>query len=181
MNTLPLSEIFLISLGLSADAFSVALSAGAQGFKPRRIFRLAFHFGLFQFLMPLLGWYGGESIARYIGQYGFPIVCVLLAIIGIRMIYEGLRKSSVEKLDLSRGWKMVALSIGTSIDALAVGFGLGLIGVGILKPAAIIGVVCAAITTIGLYLGVRLHDKVGQRAMIFGGLILIAIGVKMIL
>jgi manganese efflux pump family protein len=181
MKALPLSEILLISLGLSADAFSVALAAGAQGFTPRRIFRLAFHFGLFQFMMPLIGWYGGESAARYIGRYGFPIVCALLAIIGIRMIFEGFKKSGEELPDLSKGWKMVSLSIGTSIDALAVGFGLGLIGVGIITPAILIGVICAGITTVGLYLGVRLYEKIGQKAMIFGGLILVAIGIKMII
>jgi manganese efflux pump family protein len=180
VHSLPFSEIFLISLGLSADAFSVALAAGAHGFTPRRIFRLAFHFGLFQFLMPLIGWYGGESLARYVGRYGFPIVFALLAIIGIRMVFEGFKKN-VESPDLSKGLKMVALSIGTSIDALAVGFGFGLIGVSIWVPAGIIGVVCAIITTIGLYLGVRLYEKIGQRAMIFGGLILIAIGVKMVI
>lgn len=180
MNTIPLSEVVLISLGLSADAFSVALAAGAHGFTPRRIFRLSFHFGLFQFLMPLLGWYGGENLAKHIGKYGYPIVFVLLAAIGVRMMFEGFKKN-VEYPDLSKGWKMVALSIGTSIDALAVGFGFGLIGVTIMTPAIMIGVICAGVTTIGLYLGVRLYERVGQRAMIFGGLILIAIGIKMIM
>jgi len=179
VQQLPIYEVLLISLGLSADAFSVALAAGAQGFTPRRIFRLSFHFGLFQFLMPLIGWYGGEILARHIGSMGRVIVLLLLVGIGSKMIYDGLKPSSADAVDLSRGWKMVMLSIGTSLDALGVGFGLGLIGKGILIPAMIIGIVCALMTIIGLYLGVCLYKHFGHKAMIFGGLILIAIGIKM--
>lgn len=179
MQQLPIYEVLLISLGLSADAFSVALASGAQGFTPRRIFRLSFHFGLFQFLMPLIGWYGGETLANYIGGKGKFLVLLLLVGIGFKMIYDGLKPGSEETPDLSRGWKMVMLSIGTSLDALGVGFGLGLIGKGILIPALIIGIVCALMTIIGLYLGVCLYKHFGHKAMILGGLILIAIGIKM--
>jgi manganese efflux pump family protein len=180
METIPLIEIILLSLGLSADAFSVALASGAQGFAPRRIFRLSWHFGLFQFLMPLIGWFGGECLARYIGNFGQWIVLALLTIIGSKMIYDGFKIYPDNPPDLSRGWKLVALSIGTSLDALGVGFGLGLVGVTIIKPAIIIGVICGGMTIIGLYLGVGLYKRLGHRAMILGGLILIAIGFKMV-
>jgi putative Mn2+ efflux pump MntP len=180
VQPLPFYEILLISLGLSADAFSVALAAGAQGFTPRRIFRLSWHFGLFQFLMPLIGWYGGEILAEHIGGYGKYIVLLLLAIIGCKMIYDGFKPNSPDPPDLSRGWKLVILSVGTSLDALGVGFGLGLIGTNIIVPALLIGVVCAAMTTVGLFLGVWMYNWLGHKAMIFGGLILIGIGIKMV-
>lgn len=175
-----LAEIFMISLGLGADAFSVALASGAQGFAPRRVFRLSWHFGLFQFLMPVIGWFGGDALSRHIGTAGSWIVLVLLAGIGAKMIYEGLRGDFEQMSDLSKGWKLVSLSIGTSLDALAVGFGMGLMGISIYKPAMIIGLTCAAMTIIGLYLGVCLYKHLGQRAMILGGVILVVIGIKMV-
>lgn len=178
---LPLYEIILISIGLGSDAFSVALAAGAQGFTARRVFRLAWHFGLFQFMMPVFGWLVGETAAKYIGGYGRWFVLLLLAGIGIRMIIDGLKNSPEKPPDLSRGLKMVGLAIGTSLDALGVGFGFGLLEISIWRPAVIIGVICMIMTTAGLYLGVRLHRYLGQRAMILGGVILIAIGVKMVL
>jgi manganese efflux pump family protein len=181
VQQIPFIEVLLISLGLSADAFSVALASGAQGFTPRRIFRLSFHFGLFQFLMPLIGWYGGEVLARHIGDLGKVLVLLLLVGIGSKMIYDGLKPSSEGAVDLSRGLKMVMLSIGTSLDALGVGFSLGLIGTTIIFPALVIGIVCAAMTIIGLYLGVCLYKHVGHKAMILGGLILIVIGIKMVI
>lgn len=181
MTGLPLIENLLIALGLAADAFSVALAAGAQGFKPRRIFRLSWHFGLFQFLMPVVGWLGGEVVARIVGRAGPWIVLVLLVGIGVKMIADGIKDAPKELPDLSRGWKMVTLSVATSIDALGIGFGFGLLNISIWKPAVIIGVVCAALTVVGLYLGTRLYRKVGHRALIIGGIILMGIGIKMII
>jgi manganese efflux pump family protein len=180
VQQLPFLEILLISLGLSADAFSVALAAGAHGFTSRRIFRLSWHFGLFQFLMPLIGWYGGEVLAEHIGGFGKFIVLLLLVAIGCKMIYDGFKPNSPDSPDLSRGWKLVILSVCTSLDALAVGFGLGLIGTSIIVPALIIGIVCAAMTTLGLFVGVWIYKRLGHKAMILGGLILIGIGIKMV-
>ncbi len=178
---LPLYEIILISIGLGSDAFSAALAAGAQGFTPRRIFRLAWHFGLFQFMMPVIGWFVGGAAAKYIGGYGHWFVLLLLAGIGLRMIIEGFKNNPGQSPDLSRGLKMVGLAIGTSLDALGVGFGFGLMEITIWRPAVIIGVICMIMTTAGLYLGTRLYRYFGQRAMIIGGLILIAIGLNMVL
>lgn len=180
MQTISFFEIILISLGLSADAFSVALASGAQGFVPRRIFRLSWHFGLFQFLMPVIGWFAGAALAGYVEDFGGIVVLLLLAVIGAKMIYEGLKPGSFEPPDLSRGWKLVTLSIGTSLDALGVGFGLGVIGSRIWGPAIVIGLICAAMTAVGLFLGACLYGRLGHRAMIPGGLILIAIGITMI-
>ncbi len=129
-------------------------------------------------MMPIIGWFAGEALASHIGGYGKIIALILLCAIGCKMIYDGLKPNPEEMPDLSRGWKLVMLSVGTSIDALGVGFGLGIIGTSILKPAAIIGLVCAGMTTLGLFLGAWLYKRLGHRGMIFGGLILIAIGLK---
>jgi putative Mn2+ efflux pump MntP len=180
VQSIPFVEVILISLGLSADAFSVALASGAQGFVPRRIFRLSWHFGLFQFLMPVIGWFGGEALAGSIGHLGKVVVLLILSAIGVKMIYEGLKPASFEPPDLSRGWKLVALSFGTSIDALGVGFGFGILGSQIWGPALMIGLICAAMTAVGLYLGACLYCRLGHKALIPGGLILVAIGIKMI-
>ena len=181
MISLPLVEILLLSLGLGVDAFSVALAAGAQGFTSGRVFRLSWHFGLFQFVMPIIGWGFGKFLSTGIGCFGNWAVFLLLIGIGGKMLSEGIKDTPINIPDLSRGWSLLSLSIGTSLDALGVGFGFGLVGYAILKPAIFIGVVCAGMTIIGLYLGAQLYKRLGHRAMIFGGLILIAIGIKTIL
>jgi putative Mn2+ efflux pump MntP len=181
MLQIPFYEILLISLGLGFDAFSVALASGAQGFTPRRIFRLAWHFGLFQFFMPLIGWGLGDLISKYVGNLGQWFVLILLMAIGGKMLWEGVKPAPEHIPDLSKGWKLVSLSFGTSIDALGIGFGFGLMNASIIKPAAIIGIVCATMTTIGLYLGVKMYQRWGHRAMILGGAILIGIGIKMVI
>jgi putative Mn2+ efflux pump MntP len=179
--SLPLAEILLLSVGLGFDAFSVALAAGAQGFTSGRVLRLSWYFGLFQFMMPIVGWGFGKFLSTGIGCVGIWAVFLLLIGIGVKMLREGIKDAPINIPDLSRGWNLLSLSIGTSLDALGVGFGFGLIGYAILKPAIVIGVVCAGMTIVGLYLGVRLYERFGHRAMILGGLILIGIGIKTIL
>jgi putative Mn2+ efflux pump MntP len=181
MQSPTLIEILLISVGLSLDAFSVALAAGAQGFKPRRVFRLSWHFGLFQFFMPVIGWAAGELIAQYTGRLGPWAIFLLMLGIGAKMISEGLKSSPKNIPDLSKGWNLVSLSFGTSFDALGVGFGFGLLNYDIIKPAVIIGLVCAMITIIGLYFGTKLYARLGHKALILGGMILIGIGVKFLI
>lgn len=180
MSSIQPFEILLLSIGLGFDAFSVAMAAGAQGFAPRRAFRLGWHFGLFQFFMPIIGWGAGEILAVWVGSFGNWAVFILLLAIGGKMLAEGIKDTPKDMPDLSKGWSLVTLSVGTSLDAFGVGLAFGLIGHGIINPAIVIGVVCAIMTIGGLYLGVKLFDKLGHRAMIIGGLILIAVGVKMV-
>src|SRR5512135_928054 len=142
-------EILLIALSMSMDAFAVCLGAGTQprttGRRP--VFRLAFHFGLFQFFMPVIGWFAGTTIVRYISAYDHWVAFGLLAFVGIRMIRSGFElTSSEQKNDPSRGWTLVLLAFATSIDALAVGFSLGMVGVTIWYPAVVIGIVTGLIS-----------------------------------
>jgi putative Mn2+ efflux pump MntP len=177
-------EVFLIALSMAMDAFAVCLAAGAQkqtlGTRPT--FRLAFHFGLFQFLMPLLGWIAGTTIETYISAYDHWVAFGLLAFVGGRMIWSGFHPGhEVKEIDPSRGWTLVLLSIAVSIDALAVGLSLGVIGVTIWAPAAVIGVVTGLVSWLGLRLGTRLGEKFGKRTEIAGGIILVFLGIRILL
>ncbi len=176
-------EILLISLSMAMDAFTVCLGAGTsdQVNGPRPRFRLAFHFGLFQFIMPVVGWLAGTTIETYIRSFDHWIALGLLAVVGLRMIRSGLDKNGEHQNgDLSRGWTMILLSIAVSIDALAVGLSLGLIGVFIWYPAIVIGVVTGLMSLLALRIGNRLGKRFGKTMEVIGGLLLIAIGVRIV-
>lgn len=182
--SLPLFEILLIALGLAMDAFAVSIGAGAvrSRLAPRATFRLAFHFGLFQFLMPLAGWALGSTVAAWLTDVDHWIAFGLLAFVGGRMVAGGLggEQEAARGPDPSKGATMVLLSIATSVDALAVGLTLAMLGVGILVPALIIGVVTGLLCTLGVSLGARLGQRLGRHMSIAGGLVLVAIGAKIL-
>jgi putative Mn2+ efflux pump MntP len=177
-------EILLIALSMSMDAFAVCLGAGTQErtSAARPTFRLAFHFGLFQFLMPVLGWFAGETIARYISSYDHWMAFILLAFVGGRMIWSGFHpEQDSYRNDPSRGWTLVLLSLAVSIDALAVGLSLGIIGVTIWVPAVVIGIVTGFVSWLGLRLGNMLGEKFGKRMEVIGGIILVLLGLRILL
>jgi manganese efflux pump family protein len=179
-----LSSILLISFALAMDAFAVALSTGAYLKKAsrRQTFRLAFHFGLFQFFMPLIGWVAGMQVIRIISEYDHWIAWLLLCIIGGKMIHEALTGSDEHtKSDMTKGGSLVMLSIATSIDALAVGLSLAVVGVGIFFPSIIIGCVAALMTIFGLRLGERFSQRLGKKMELIGGVVLILIGFKILI
>lgn len=178
MGTLPL---IIIAIGLALDATAVSLGAGASGRTsgPRGAFRLAFHFGLFQALMPLLGWLAGRQVATVFTRVDHWIALGLLAVVGGRMVWSGLHPDNEDRNgDPSRGWSLVALSVATSIDALAVGLGLAMLGADIWLPVVLIGVITAAMSLGGLLLGRVLHAAWGPRLEIVGGVVLLAIGLR---
>ena len=182
MSTLTLLGI---AVGLAMDAFAVAIGAGLtlQTVSARQTFRLAWHFGLFQAFMPIIGWLAGLSIAEWISPVDHWIAFGLLAVIGGKMIYEAVKDEDgdAERSDPTKGWSLVLLSIATSIDALAVGLSLAFLDVSIWWPAVVIGVVCGGLTTLGLQLGKRFGALLGRRMEVVGGLILIGIGVKILI
>ena len=173
-----------LALALAMDAFAVALGTGAvlSRLTGRHLFRLGFHFGLFQALMPVIGWLAGQTIIQWVSAWDHWIAFSLLAIIGGRMIYEALSdEEKTEDRDPTRGLSLVMLSIATSIDALAVGFSLSVIGISIWMPSLVIGLVAGVLTIIGMLLGGRIGDRWGARVEVFGGLVLIAIGIKILI
>ena len=180
-----IATIFFIAAALAMDAFAVAVTAGFQikVLNGRHIFRLSWHFGLFQALMPVIGWFSGRAVVTYIEKYDHWAAFFLLLWIGVSMIRESFDTAENKKWqDPTRGLRLVVLSVATSIDALAVGFTLAALNVPILLPVVIIGCVALLFTCLGLILGNRFlsSEKFGQKAELLGGMILIGIGIKIL-
>lgn len=178
-----LADILLIAVGMAMDAFAVSLGIGTtrQACTLRPVFRLSFHFGFFQFMMPVLGWLAGSQFAATIAAFDHWVALALLGFVGGRMIRSGLDASAEAfPCDPSRGRMLITLSIATSIDAFAIGLSLAMLQVDILYPSLVIGVVTATLSLIGLLIGHRLGELVGKRMEIIGGLILIGIGVRIV-
>lgn len=177
-------SLIAVAVALALDAFAVALAAGAVlrplSFRP--CFRLAFHFGLFQALMPVVGWLAGLSVQSFVATWSHWIAFALLLYIGGRMIHEALliEEGQERNNDPSRGMTMVGLAVATSIDALAVGLTLAMLDVVIWIPALVIGLVACGFTVLGLCLGTRAGKLWGSRVEVVGGLILILIGCKIL-
>jgi putative Mn2+ efflux pump MntP len=180
-----LITIIGIAFGLAMDAFAVSIAVGSRmerlSFRP--LFRLSFHFGLFQFIMPIIGWAIGSRIEYLIKAFDHWVAFGLLFYIGAKMIYESIAKSENEGhlSDPTRKWSLIILSIATSIDALAVGLSIALLGIDIWFISLVIGIVASAMTAIGMMFGRKLGLKFGKRMEFFGGLILIGIGLKILI
>jgi len=177
-------ELLAVAIALGCDAFSVAIGVGSRrGLTKRRIFRLTFHFGLFQFFMPLIGLGIGQIAAVFIGRAGHRIAALCLAVIGINMIRTAWKNgySRQRQVDPSKGWSLVILSISTSIDALVAGFGLGLLGMKLLFSCIVIGITAALMTFTGMIIGACAYNMMGRWAEIFGGVVLIVLAVIFIL
>jgi putative Mn2+ efflux pump MntP len=172
-----------IAIGLAMDAFAVSIGAGTGGQVNdlRSKLRLAFHFGLFQAGMTLIGWLAGTTVQRWISNIDHWVAFGLLAYVGVNMIRSGLGKDGDEKhSNPSKGVTMVFLSVATSIDALAVGISLAMISVPILFTSLLIGVVTFGLSLFGLMAGGKLGEKFGKRMEILGGVILIVIGLRVL-
>ena len=173
-----------IALGLSMDAFAVSIAAAVTltQITPRHVFRLSFHFGLFQFLMPVIGWSIGQGVANWIGGVDHWLAFGLLAYVGGKMLWDACYgQADVAKVDPTRGWRLLTLSVATSLDALAVGLSLALIGVSVWIPSVVIGVVTATLTALGLGFGSRVGQRWGRGAEIAGGCVLLLIGLKILI
>ena len=178
------SSIILLAVALAMDALAVAvgLSLMFRWNSFRQFFRLSFHFGLFQFLMPILGWAAGSTVESYIRDYTHWVAFALLAAIGLKMLKGGgADEQPFGGNDPTRGRWLVLLSVATSIDALAVGLSLSMLAVPILLPSVVIGIVAAAFTLLGMYFGSRLQSSNPRYLEIAGGLILIGISMKILL
>lgn len=173
---------FLLALGLSMDAFAVSMSSGTtiRPFRLKDALKLAFFFGGFQALMPVLGWLGGSAISGFISDYAPWIAFGLLVFIGGKMIYEALYGDPEGKLNSLNYSVLLVLSIATSIDALAVGISFAFLNTPILEPAIIIGCVTFFVSLFGAILGYRIGHFFEHEVEIIGGLILIGLGGKIL-
>jgi putative Mn2+ efflux pump MntP len=179
-----LVDIIFIALGLAMDAFAVSVAAAATDNvrSKRAVFRLSFHFGLFQFLMPIVGWAAGIQIVSVVSRVAPWVAFGLLAFVGGRMIWSCARAEEASfTTDPSKGLMLVSLSVATSIDALAVGVSLAMLDVEIWTPSVVIGVITGLLALIGIWMGSRLGQKLGNRVGIAGGVVLCLIGAHILL
>ncbi len=183
-----MSFIFIlgIAVALAMDCFAITLgmACGSRGLTLKQAVRMAAYFGGFQFAMPVLGWFAGGRLLGLIEHFDHWVAFGLLALIGGRMIHESIEMSEEEKScrpDQTQGKRLLVLALATSIDALAVGLSLGVVRTGILYPAIIIGITSFVLTVAGAKLGPVVGRLVGKRAELVGGLILIAIGTKVLI
>ena len=178
-------SIFLIAIGLSTDCFAVALSGGISNRNRSwlQILRVSSSFGLFQALMPALGWLAGRTVVEFIADFDHWVAFTLLAIVSGRMLWESFRpeRSQNKEVDITKGLLLLTLSIATSIDALAVGLSFAFLSVNIALASPTIGVVAFIVTTFGFILGKRVSKLIGKRAEVIGGIILLAIAFRILL
>jgi putative Mn2+ efflux pump MntP len=175
--------IVFIAFGLAMDSFSVAIasSVGQPTFKTRQSLKIAFFFGFFQGIMPVIGWFVGTSILGIIAQFDHWVAFGLLLVIGSRMIYEAIQTDVTSRLSIHKLSMLVMLSLATSIDALAVGLSLSVLDIPIVIPSVIIGIVTWILSFLGVYLGQIVGGKVSNKVSVIGGLLLIGIGANILL
>ncbi len=178
------AEVLSIAFALGVDAAAVSLAAATAGFTAdrRAAFRLWFHFGVFQFLMPLVGWGFGTALQPLVEHGGRWLAAALLGWVALRMLRSGLRPpGELPPRDPSRGLTMVMLSVATSLDALAVGLSLAALGVPVLTPAAVIGLVTAGMCLASILAARRLSSRLGRRGELAGAAVLLAVATKVAL
>ena len=178
-----LSTIIVIAVGLAMDAFVVSIVSGGayKQLRVRYALRLAIFFGGFQAFMPIIGYLAGLSIREYIQDYDHWIAFGILSAVGGKMIYESLKIESVEKnMDPSNIFVLLALSVATSIDALAIGITLSLITSYIIIAVLIIGLVTFVLSYLGIIIGKKFGHFFENKIEALGGIILIGLGLKIL-
>lgn len=179
-----LIEIIIIAVSLAMDAFAVCICAASSGMitDKRAVFRLSFHFGLFQFLMPVMGWFIGLNILTYIAFIDHWIAFTLLAYVGGKMIQESRNKNEhQQRSNPSKGINLIMLSLATSIDALAVGLSIGVLDLEIWYPSFLIGIITSGLSLVGIHLGHKLGRRFGKQMEFIGGVVLIIIGLRILI
>jgi putative Mn2+ efflux pump MntP len=172
----------LIAFSLAMDSFSVSITRGFTNPQPKmatEALKVGMFFGVFQAIMPLIGWLAGVNIIDYISDFDHWIAFGLLSFIGVRMIYESTKTESKKIVSSSSMSVLFMLSIATSIDALAVGLSYSFLEVSIITPAIVIGVITFLLSFLGVFIGNKFggfFEKIG----LLGGLILIGIGIKIL-
>lgn len=176
-------EIFILAFALSMDAFAVSIGLGVKQKSSygTLAFKAAAFFGIFQALMPFIGYVGGIGLAHYIQGYDAIIAFILLCFIGAKMIYEAFGENIEEELALISNKVLLMLAIATSIDAMAAGFSIQLLDVNIYFALLIIGLVTFFMSLLGVYIGQKGGTWLESKAEILGGVVLIIIAFKILL
>ena len=172
-------ELLLIGIGLSMDACAVSMTNG-MCYKPkfRQTFLIALSFGLFQALMPFIGYYAGSLFAEQISSFDHWIALILLGFIGGKMIWDGFHHDEACPVKPFGLWLLLMQAVATSIDALAVGVSFAAVSANIYLAVSLIGATTFVLSFIAVRLGQWIGDKLNAKAEIFGGTILVLIGLK---
>lgn len=180
-----LYTIILLSIGLAMDAFSVALVAGFGMGKVKLSdsLKVSSVFGLAHIVMPVLGWFLGASVIEVIQEWDHWVAFILLAWVGGKMLQEGLNEETeeIDACDLLGLTSLLMFTIAVSIDALAVGLSFSVQGLSIWIPSLYMGAGTVIFTFVGLNIGNRTGQRFGKRAQVFGGIVLILIGLRIVL
>jgi putative Mn2+ efflux pump MntP len=176
-------SIILIAIGLSMDSFAVSITNGLtiRELNLKKNLIISFSLAIFQALMPLIGWFAGIGIEKYIKEFDHWIAFILLSFIGIKMVYEGINKNDNTEGSELNFLTLIGQSFATSIDAFAIGISFALLNLSIVTPILIIGVITFGFSLIGLRLGKYFGKRIGKSVEIFGGLVLFGIGIKILI
>lgn len=173
-------EVIVLAIALSMDAFAVSIGLGSKGNTRGLGLKAGLFFGAFQALMPFLGYLGGKGVLGWVDAYAHWIAFGLLALIGGKMIYEGLHEGIEEDIAAITNKMMLVLAVATSIDAMAAGFSLTLLEINAYLACMIIGVTTFGFSWAGVQIGKSSGTWLENKAEIFGGTVLILIGIKML-
>ena len=176
-------DVFILAVALSMDAFAVSIGLGSKQGKQTRSLAImaAIYFGIFQAVMPLIGFFGGKGVLGWIDGFAHWVAFFLLVLIGGKMIYESINEGIEEDISQITHRVMLILAIATSIDAMAAGFTLNLLAINPLIACAIIGVTTCLLSWIGVFVGARSGTWLESKAELLGGIILILIGLKILI
>ena len=183
MTLLEFITIFLIAIGLCFDSFAVSVSSGLMMKHIRFLdaMKISFSLAFFQGLMPFLGWLAGKRISGYLSSYDHWIAFGLLVIIGLRMIWESQKPEENKSFNPLNIWFIIYMSIATSIDALIVGLSFAFLKTNIYTSIIIIGIVTFISAMLGIFFGKKAGARFGKKMEILGGIILIAIAIKILI
>ncbi len=176
-------EVFILAVALSMDAFAVSIGLGSKHVEKTRSLAVlaAIYFGIFQGLMPLIGFLGGKGVLGWVEEYAHWIAFFLLVLIGGKMIYESFSAGVEHDIANITHKILLILALATSIDAMAAGFTLTLLAVNPFLSCAIIGVTTFVFSWLGVFVGAKSGTWLESKAELLGGIILILIGVKILL
>lgn len=176
-------EVLILAVALSMDAFAVSIGLGSKHKKKTASLALmcGIYFGIFQALMPLIGYLGGKGILGWVESYAPWIAFLLLLLVGGKMIYESFTEGIEEDIAIITHRVMLMLAIATSIDAMAAGFTLTMLDVNPFIACIIIGVTTFCFSWAGVYVGTKSGTWLESKAELFGGIILVLIGFKIVL
>ncbi|AFL67929.1 manganese efflux pump MntP family protein [Sulfurospirillum barnesii] len=175
-------EVLLLAFALSMDAFAVSIGLGSKRLEGHKLLALkaGLFFGIFQAIMPLIGYLGGHGLLGFVSEYAHYIAFGLLLLIGAKMIYEGVNEGIEEGITKITNKLMLTLAIATSIDAMAAGFSLTLLDFNPFVACFLIGLTTCVISICGIYVGRLTGTWLEGKAEVFGGVVLVAIGFRIL-